>query len=56
MELNVQVRVDSLVSFVIHADSLEEGLQIARKKLDKINLYSKDVEVIDTNESITGIY
>lgn len=56
MELNVQVKVEGLVSFVIHADSLEEGLDIARKKASKRVFYDEDLDVIDSSEEVVGIY
>lgn len=56
-EYNIQVRItDALVSFTVNADNLDEALVIGRKKLSKMNLFDKSLEIIDSAEEVTGVY
>jgi hypothetical protein len=56
-DYTVQVRItDALVSFGIKAETLEDAIDIGREKLKKLSLFDKDIEVIDSNEEVTGVY
>lgn len=56
-DFSVKVTItEGLIAFTVKAETPEDALKYGREKLKKINLFSRDVEVIDSTEEVTGVY
>lgn len=56
-EYNIQVEIKNcLVSFPVFAETLDEALKKGRERLPKMHFIDRDVEYIDGQEEIVGVY